>query len=98
MLAPSAMVGQKLTYKLTCNAKKLDRKDGPFGKSGRRLESCFFAGSHFADATEIDPYVEIKYGSKLLGKSAVVDKNLNPFWKPFFIDLSECNGTQHSSR
>jgi hypothetical protein len=41
-----------------------------------------------------DPYIHIVTGEgrRVVGKSAVIQNNLNPEWPPFVIDINACGG------
>jgi len=82
-------------YSFVPHAAKLARKDGPLKKSGI-FTPIYFAGSlpnvNFCliDFFSVDPFFRIyakpSTDRKVLMRSEVIPKNLNPSWKPITIN------------
>ena len=47
--------------------------------------------------TYIDPYVEFKANGRIIGKSEVINNNLNPSWNPIEVDIAAAGGIQLNS-
>jgi hypothetical protein len=47
------------------------------------------------DILHQDPYIQIMFDGKVVGKSNIVMDNLNPVWEPFVVSVAAAGGLFH---